>query len=135
MSAKILIVEDNWIAGEIACTALESKGHSVALVTTGRFAMEWMANNRCDLILLDLMLPDIDGAHLLEIFRRVPGGQHVPVLAFSAFVSRLDDLRRSDAHFADYIAKPVEPEDLIRIVDENLNRFAHPEAPPSIFLS
>lgn len=121
MPATILIVEDNWIAGEIARTALESRGHTVALMTTGRLAMEWIGDNHCDLALLDLMLPDIDGAQLLDIFRRLPGTENLPILAFSAFVSRLEDLKRSGAKFNGYIAKPVEPEDLIRIVDGYLN--------------
>jgi CheY-like chemotaxis protein len=120
--AIILVVEDNWIAGEIVRTALESRGHSVLLATTGKLAMEWMSERRCDLILLDLMLPDIDGAQLVEILRRLPGGDRIPILAFSAFVSRLEDLRRNGAPFDAYIAKPVEPEDLIRIVEEKLNR-------------
>lgn len=128
MPGTILIVEDNWIAGEIARTALESRGHTVALVTTGRLAMEWIGNNRCDLVLMDLMLPDVDGAQLLDIMRHLPGTESLPILAFSAFVSRLEDLRRGGARFDDYIAKPVEPEDLIRIIEEKLN--SQPRAIP-----
>lgn len=123
MSSTILVVEDNWIAGEIARTALESRGHTVLLATTGRLAIEWMANNKCDLVLLDLMLPDIDGAQLVNILRRLPGGESIPMLAFSAFVSRLDDLRRNNAAFNGYIPKPVEPEELIRVVEEHLSQF------------
>ena len=92
----------------------------MVLATTGRMAMECLSAQSCDLILLDLMLPDIDGAQLVQVLRRLPGGEHIPILAFSAFVSRLEDLRRNGAPFDGYIAKPVEPEDLIRIVEERL---------------
>lgn len=122
MATQILVVEDNWIAAEIVRTTLESRGHAVLLATTGRQAMEWMSNEHCALIVLDLMLPDVDGAKLVEILRRLPGGAEIPILAFSAFVSRLADLRRSGAPFDDYISKPVEPEDLIRIVEGHLER-------------
>jgi CheY-like chemotaxis protein len=122
VSSIILVVEDNWIAAEIVSTTLESRGHSVVLATTGRMAMESLSVQSCDLILLDLMLPDIDGAQLVQVLRRLPGGDRIPILAFSAFVSRLEDLRRHGAPFDGYIAKPVEPEDLIRIVEESLAR-------------
>ncbi|MFN7934870.1 MAG: response regulator [Bryobacteraceae bacterium] len=120
MSYLIFAVEDNPIAGEIVQTALESRGHSVALVSTGRNAIEWLSNNRCDLILLDLMLPDADGGQLVEVLRRLPNGADIPILAFSAFASKLADLRRSGAPFDGYITKPVEPEELIRIVERHM---------------
>ena len=122
MGTQVLVVEDNWIAAEVVRAALESRGHTVLQATTGRQAMEWMSNQNCALILLDLMLPDVDGAQLVEVLRRLPGGADLPILAFSAFVSRLDDLRRNGAPFDGYISKPVEPEDLIRIVEVHLDR-------------
>ncbi len=126
MNASILLVEDNWIAAEVVRTVLESRGHTVMLATTGRQAMEWISYQAYDLILLDLMLPDVDGAQLVQILRRLPGCQHIPILAFSAFVSRLEDLKRKGARFDAYIAKPVEPEDLIRVVEEHLTRSPEP---------
>ena len=120
MKANILLVEDNWIAAEVVRTVLESRGHAVMLATTGRQAMEWMSYQSYDLILLDLMLPDVDGSQLVQIMRRLPGCELIPILAFSAFVSRLEDLKRKGAKFDAYIAKPVEPEDLIRVVEEHL---------------
>ena len=120
MSANILLVEDNWIAAEVVCTVLESRGHTVMLATTGRQAMEWISSRHYDLILLDLMLPDVDGAQLVQILRRLPGCKQMPILAFSAFVSRLEDLQRKGSQFDAYIAKPVEPEDLIRVIETHL---------------
>src|SRR5262245_53130500 len=120
MSWSILAVQDNWIAGEVVKTAIESGGHKVWVAATGKLAMDWLPNPPCDLILLDLMLPDIDGANLLPVLRRLPGGEAIPILAFSAFASRLEDLRRSGASFDGYIAKPVEPESLIRIVEASI---------------
>ena len=120
MKANILLVEDNWIAAEVVRTVLESRGHAVMLATTGRQAMEWMSYQSYDLILLDLMLPDVDGSQLVQIMRRLPGCELIPILAFSAFVSRLEDLKRKGAKFDAYIAKPVETEDLIRVVEEHL---------------
>lgn len=127
-TVSILVVEDNWVAREIVKTALESRGYSVLLAANGKTAVEIMASRACDLVLLDLMLPDVEGATLLERLRRLPGGEEIPILAFSAFVSRLEDLRKMGARFNGYIAKPVEPQDLIRIVEEHLKE---PELIPS----
>jgi CheY-like chemotaxis protein len=124
----ILVVEDNWVARQIVKATLESRGYSVLLAANGRSAMEIMSSGGCDLVLLDLMLPDVEGATLLERLRRLPGGEQIPILAFSAFVSRLEDLRKMGARFNAYIAKPVEPEALIEIVEENLR---HPTPAPS----
>jgi CheY-like chemotaxis protein len=126
VKANILLVEDNWIAAEVVQTVLESRQHTVILATTGRQAMEWISYQSYDLILLDLMLPDVDGAQLVQILRRLPGCERIPILAFSAFVARLEDLKRQGAKFDAYISKPVEPEDLIRVVEENLARTPKP---------
>lgn len=120
MSATVLVVEDNEIAGEVVRMSLESRNYEVHVMATGRLATEWMSNNRCDLILLDLMLPDIDGRLLVEILRRLPGGDRTPIIAFSAYASRLEDLRRNGAPFDGYLAKPVEPEALIAFVGDHL---------------
>jgi len=124
MAAHILVVEDNLIAAEIARAALEGRGHAVRHVPTGKLAIEAMSNGPCDLVLLDLLLPDIDGDALVERLRHLPGGDRTPILAFSAFSSRLDDLRRRHAPFDAYIAKPVEANDLILAVERCLARRA-----------
>lgn len=127
-SVTILVVEDNWVACEIVKATLESRGYAVLLASNGKAALEYMSSRACDLVLLDLMLPDVEGATLLERLRRLPGGEEVPILAFSAFVSRLEDLRKMGARFNAYIAKPVEPQALIQIVEEHLR---HPSLTPS----
>ena len=119
-TATILVVDDNWLACEIVRSALSSRGHKVLVAPSGNTGLETLSRWQVNLILLDLMLPDVDGAVLLDRIRRLPGLEGVPILAFSAFVSRLEELRRSEATFSGYIAKPVEPEHLIRIVEKYL---------------
>lgn len=118
--ATILVIDDNRVACEIVSAALGSRGHTVLVASTGNAGMEMLSTARVDLLLLDLMLPDVDGAVLLERIRRLPGGDSVPILAFSAFVSRLEELQRKSAPFNGYIAKPVEPQQLILIVEKHL---------------
>ncbi|MFN0168721.1 MAG: response regulator [Bryobacteraceae bacterium] len=127
---NVLVVEDNWITGEIVRTTLESRGYSVLLAPTGRMGMQLMSNHTCELVLLDLMLPDGDGAELLERLRQLPGGDRIPILAFSAFLSRMEDLRKRKARFNGYVAKPIEPHELLKVVEEHLKMPDQPAIAP-----
>lgn len=119
-TATILVVDDNWVACEIVRAALSSRGHTVLVAPTGHAGLEMLSTPPVDLVLLDLMLPDIDGALLIDRMRQLPGGEVIPILAFSAFISRLEELQRKNAPFSGYIAKPVEPMHLIEIVEKHL---------------
>jgi len=114
------VVDDNWVACEIVRAALSSRGHVVLIAPTGNAGMEMLSAAPVDLVLLDLMLPDVDGAVLIDRMRQLPGGEVIPILAFSAFISRLEELQRKNAPFNGYIAKPVEPARLIEIVEKHL---------------
>jgi CheY-like chemotaxis protein len=119
-AATVLVVDDNWVACEIVRAALSSRGHKVLVAPTGHAGMEMLSNPPVDLVLLDLMLPDVDGGVLIDKMRQLPGGESIPILAFSAFIMRLEELQRSNAAFNGYIAKPVEPAHLIEIVEKHL---------------
>jgi len=75
------------------------------------------------------MLPDVDGAVLIDRMRQLPGGEVIPILAFSAFISRLEELQRKNAPFNGYIAKPVEPARLIEIVEKRLMSGGNDDVP------
>src|SRR5262245_57539908 len=119
---NVLVVDDNWISGEIARTALERRGFSVFIAPTGRMGLQRMSNHPCDLALLDLGLRDMEAPELLERLRGVPGGDQIPILAFSAFRSRMKELRKRGARFDGYVAKPIEPQQLLEIVEEHFKR-------------
>jgi DNA-binding response OmpR family regulator len=123
-SVTILVVEDNWVACEIVKATLENRGYAVLLAANASAALKIMGARTCDLVLLDLMPTGAESAALLGRLRRLPGREEIPIVAFSAFVSRLDDLKKLDAGFDAYIAKPVDPQSLIRIVEKHLRNAA-----------
>ena len=114
MSAPtVLIIEDNPITSKLVRITLASAGYLVREAPSGRLAIQAVVSEVPDLILQDLVLPDIDGVELIERIRSLPGARNIPILAFSAFFSNLDEMRGVDAGFTDYVMKPIEPSRLI----------------------
>lgn len=112
----IMVVEDNPITRKSVRVALQAEGYRVTEVGDGCSALEQMSVEPPDLVLLDLLLPDIHGADLIIRLRALPGGADIPILAFSGFVSPMEEARIASAGFTDFLLKPVEPSRLVRTV-------------------
>ena len=89
----ILIVEDNAITRQIIRLSLAAQGYDVVEAEDGRTAISKMVEQRPDLVIQDLGLPDIDGLSLAQTLHTLPGREDVPIVAFSAFVDRLEEAR------------------------------------------
>lgn len=113
---KILIVEDNAVTRAVVRIALAAQGHAILEAEDARTAMDLMASSTPDLVIQDLMLPDMDGLHLVHRLHQLPGCDQIPILAFSAFSGKLNDARLDSGSFAGYLLKPVDPRQLIEIV-------------------
>ncbi|MBI3563531.1 MAG: EAL domain-containing protein [Gammaproteobacteria bacterium] len=114
--ALIMVVEDNPITRKSVRLALQAEGYRVTEAEDGRRALEQMHAQPPDLVLLDLLLPDIHGADLVLQLRALPGGSDIPILAFSGFVSKMEEARVAGAGFTDFLLKPVEPSRLVQTV-------------------
>lgn len=113
-AAQVLVVEDNPITRKSVRLALHVEGYRVAEAGDGSTALELMRIDMPDLVLLDLLLPDIHGVDLLAQMRALPGGLDIPILAFSGFVSKMEEARVAGAGFTDFLMKPVQPSCLVR---------------------
>lgn len=116
----VMVVEDNPTTSKLVQYALTAAGFKVIQAATGRAALEALGEATPDLIIQDLMLPDIGAFDLLRRMRAVPAVSTIPIIAFSAFTEMLDQARHSDATFDECVAKPVEPSKLIAIVRSHL---------------
>ena len=125
-AAKILVVEDDESLGMVLTDALSQEGHRVRLERDGAKAAEAAVSTRWDLILLDLMLPHVDG---LEICRRVRAkGLATPVLMLTARGREEDRVKGLDLGADDYLVKPFGMKELLARVRARL-RGAAPAAP------
>jgi diguanylate cyclase (GGDEF)-like protein len=117
---KVLIVEDNPISRKLTRVALEADGLSVTEAPDGKSAIDAVTREIPDLILQDILLPDIDGFDLFGRLRSLPGAEKTPILALTGLISKGDEARLPEANFADYLFKPVDPSFLVSTVRAHL---------------
>ena len=111
--AHLLLVEDHPINREVARAILEGFGYTVDMAEDGLAALDALADCRYGLVLMDMQMPRLDG---LEATRRIralgDGFTQVPIIAMTANAMRGDALRCFEAGMNDYVAKPIDPEEL-----------------------
>jgi diguanylate cyclase (GGDEF)-like protein len=117
---KVLVVEDNPISRKLTRVALEADGFAVTEAQDGQSAIACVEGDLPDLILQDILLPDIDGFDLVARLHRVPGAEKLPILALTGLITKGDEAKLPQANFADYLFKPVEPSFLISTVRAHL---------------
>lgn len=111
---SILVVEDDEHIGELLKFLLERQGYRVDRCTEGRAARSFIqANGPPRLILLDVMLPFLDGFELVGVIRSQPGWGEVPIIMLTAKTTESDIVRALDAGANDYIVKPFQPNELM----------------------
>ena len=117
---KVLVVEDNPISRKLTRVALEADGFAVTEAQDGHSAIDCVTRDIPDLILQDILLPDISGFDLVGRLHRLPGAEKIPVLALTGLIAKGDEAKLPQANFADYLFKPVEPSFLISTVRAHL---------------
>lgn len=120
MADRILIVEDDISIAELIRDYLEINGMQAEIAGTGGRGLELARENPFDLVLLDLMLPEIDG---FEVLKRIRETKETPVLLVSARREDIDKIRGLGLGADDYITKPFSPGELVARVKAHLARF------------
>src|SRR6185369_14123487 len=113
MKKRILVVEDNEEMLEVLKLSLEGEGFSISTATSGVEAVKKARNNQPDLILLDLMLPEMDGFGVCETLRRHPVTANTPILILSGATGELTRMASLESGGTDFINKPAKPSDLV----------------------
>lgn len=110
---KILLAEDNLINQKLAERVLEIFGYKVDLAENGQQAFDMMQKNGYDLILMDVMMPDVDGIEATRLIRSELGAEHQPVIiAVTANALKGDKEMCIEAGMNDYISKPINTQEL-----------------------
>ena len=119
---KILIVEDEESLLKLESILLTSKGYDVRGVSNGREALEAIAEEKPDLVLLDIMLPEIDGFEVCQRIKDDPETRDIPVVMLTAKKSR-EDMARGEKVGADwYITKPFKSVMVIETIQRFLTK-------------
>lgn len=125
---KILIIEDDLSIAEIERDFLQIEGHEIEIVTDGQKGLNTALSEDFDLILLDLMLPGMDG---LEICKRIRGILDIPILMVTAKGEDMDKIRGLGIGADDYISKPFSPTELVARVRANLAQYERLKRTPN----
>ncbi len=107
--AQVLLVEDNPVNQEVARQLLSWAGLQVAVADDGEQALAWLSQHCCDLVLMDVQMPRLDGLEATRRLRAMPQHQLLPVLAMTANAFEEDRQACLAAGMNDHVAKPVEP--------------------------
>jgi len=116
---RVLVVEDDPTVSEVATTYLRAAGFIVDAVADGFTALRLLALTPPDLVVLDRMLPGIDG---VEVCRRIRAGSAVPVILLTALGAEEDRILGLEAGADDYLTKPFSPRELVLRVQSILRR-------------
>ena len=116
---RVLVVDDDLTVRDVVRRYLELAGHQVALADNGEDALRWAAEHKPDLVVLDLMLPGIDG---LEVCRRLRQTSAVPVVMLTALGEEENRIAGLQLGADDYVTKPFSPRELALRVSSVLRR-------------
>lgn len=129
--SHILVVDDDPTVAEVVARYLLRAGFTVERAADGRAALERVAANRPDLVVLDLMLPEIDGLEVCRRLRADPAAQGVPVVMLTAKGDEQDRVTGLELGADDYVTKPFSPRELVLRIQSVLRRSAMPTIAPS----
>jgi DNA-binding response OmpR family regulator len=131
-AGTVLVVDDEDIVREVVCTYLEREGYSTLQASAGHAAVALIESEQPDLIVLDVMLPEIDGYSILAELRK---RDDIPVILLTARTEETDRVLGLELGADDYVVKPFSPRELaarVRTVLRRAGRADPPAQPPSL---
>jgi CheY-like chemotaxis protein len=117
----ILLAEDNLVNQKVALMVIQKMGFTADVAPNGKVAVEKFSENQYDLILMDIMMPEMDGLEATRLIREIEkqrGGKRTRIVALTANAMKDDKEKCFEAGLDDYISKPFKPADLERIVKD-----------------
>jgi DNA-binding response OmpR family regulator len=131
--SKILVVDDEPEAIELLQFNLKKAGFDVLTATDGAQALKKARSVLPSLIVLDLMLPEIDGLEVCKMLRRDPTTARIPIIMLTAKAAEVDRIVGLELGADDYVTKPFSPRELVLRVNKVLRRGQPERAEPDVF--
>lgn len=120
---KVLIVEDSPETLMLVASVLSRHGYALLLARSGAEALECAAGNIPDVVLFDIVMPEMNGLEVCRRFKEIPGCSDVPVIFLTGLTAQEEVLKGFKAGAVDYISKPFNHEELFRRVDVHAQRY------------
>lgn len=124
--ARVLVVDDEPMVREVVCAYLDREGYATVEAEDGVTALDLVVSDEPDLVVLDVMLPKLDGYSVLE---RLRGESDVPVILLTARAEEVDRVLGLELGADDYIVKPFSPRELVARIRSVLRRAQPSERP------
>src|SRR5947207_2097232 len=135
MPARILVVEDDQDIAQLVARYLDKAGYSAEIVGSGREALRRIAAQAPDLVVLDLMLPHVDGLEICRAVRTSEKTSSIPIIMLTARGEESDRIVGLELGADDYLTKPFSPNELVARVRALLRRAQRTGAPPGRMLA
>ncbi|MBB1451829.1 response regulator [Pseudoalteromonas sp. SG43-1] len=123
-SQKILIVEDEENIAEVLIAYAKQQNYETEHFNSGKGVVSFVKQNAVDLILLDLMLPDVDG---IELCKQIRAFSSLPIIMLTAKSEEIDRLQGLEIGADDYICKPFSPKEVVARIQAVLRRTSQPK--------
>ena len=117
MGKKILVVDDEPYLADMMANRLRASRYAVVTALTGREALGKAGHDKPDLILLDILMPDMDGYQVLRRLKEKDETKRIPVIMLTVKKWSEDIEKAVEGGAADYIVKPFEPHDLLKKIE------------------
>ena len=131
MGRHVLVVDDEPEFAELLEHVLHANDFECSVAGTGQEALDKARNLRPDAVILDIMLPDLDGFTICEMLRRHPGTSKIPILMLTCLGGAMCRLNGSSAGADDYLTKPLKMPDLIVHIQSAIRHRAEASALPA----
>lgn len=118
--ARVMAVDDDHVIRGLLEVNLEMEGHEVVLAVDGQDALEKAVSTAPDLILLDVMMPNVNGWQVAEVLKTDPETRHIPIVFLSARAMEADVRKGLALGVQQYVTKPFDPIDLMELVNRLL---------------
>jgi len=119
---KILVADDETMNRMLLSAILSKDGHSVVEAGNGEEAVDVFVREQPDIVLMDVMMPEMDGYETMQAIREMPRFRHLPILAVTAKAMKGDREKCIEAGAWDYLSKPVDAEQLLTVFRTWLHR-------------
>ena len=118
---NVLLVEDDISLADWVCEYLTEQGFNVTHVARGDLVLDVVKKNSTDIVLLDVMLPGLNGIEVCRLIRQHEQSKQVPIIMLTARADEFDEVIGLEAGADDYVIKPVRPRALLARINRQLS--------------